>query len=258
MGCEYSSVVDAPRDEVFAWHARPGAFNRLSPPWSPLRVVTEADSLEGRARHAGAARWAALGRRPPAGLLRSAAAFRRRHRQRRAGLAAGTNRGAVAAHPRIRRGRRRSRTRVIDRVDTPVPAVGCCGPCSPTGTGNWPTIWPRTGWRPSTVWLRRPSRSPGSSGLVGSALTAFLSTGGHRVIQLVRQHRARRRRAAVEPGRPRPATARRRRRGDSLGRRLDRRALHRRAPKRDPRQPDWPDPPAGRTGGTRPPTGRPC
>ena len=32
----------------------------------------------------------------------------------------------------------------------------------------------------------------GSSGLVGSALTAFLSTGGHRVIQLVR-------RAATKP-----------------------------------------------------------
>lgn len=46
MGLQYSSVVDAPRAGVFAWYARPGAFNRLSPPWSPLRVVTEANSLE--------------------------------------------------------------------------------------------------------------------------------------------------------------------------------------------------------------------
>jgi uncharacterized protein len=35
---------------VFAWHARPGAFLRLSPPWQPMRVITEADSLQnGRA-----------------------------------------------------------------------------------------------------------------------------------------------------------------------------------------------------------------
>ena len=33
----------------------------------------------------------------------------------------------------------------------------------------------------------------GSSGLVGSALTAFLRTGGHRVIRLVRRTRDRRR-----------------------------------------------------------------
>ena len=62
MGLVYSSVVDAPRDEVFAWHARPGAFLRLSPPWQPMRVITEADSLQnGRAELAlpGGLRWVA-------------------------------------------------------------------------------------------------------------------------------------------------------------------------------------------------------
>lgn len=43
-GFVYSSVVDAPRDEVFAWYAGPDAFLRLWPPW--LRVITEADSLQ--------------------------------------------------------------------------------------------------------------------------------------------------------------------------------------------------------------------
>jgi len=37
MGVMYSSVIDAPRGEVFAWHARPGAITRLSPPWQPVR-----------------------------------------------------------------------------------------------------------------------------------------------------------------------------------------------------------------------------
>ncbi len=36
MGIEYSSVVDAPRDDVFAWHAPPGAIHRLLPPWQPM------------------------------------------------------------------------------------------------------------------------------------------------------------------------------------------------------------------------------
>jgi len=37
--------VDAGPDEVFEWHTRPGAITRLSPPWQPVRVVSEASSL---------------------------------------------------------------------------------------------------------------------------------------------------------------------------------------------------------------------
>ena len=44
MGIEYSSVIDSSRDEVFAWHDRPGAIRRLLPPWQPLSVVSEARS----------------------------------------------------------------------------------------------------------------------------------------------------------------------------------------------------------------------
>ena len=50
MGLTYSSVVDAGRDEVFSWHARPGAIVRLTPPWQPVTVLREAGSLrDGRA-----------------------------------------------------------------------------------------------------------------------------------------------------------------------------------------------------------------
>jgi hypothetical protein len=46
----FSAVVDAPLDEVFAWHARPGAITRLTPPWQPVGVVAESASLrDGRA-----------------------------------------------------------------------------------------------------------------------------------------------------------------------------------------------------------------
>jgi ligand-binding SRPBCC domain-containing protein len=36
---EYRSAIDAPAAELFAWHARPGAFERLVPPWDDVRVV---------------------------------------------------------------------------------------------------------------------------------------------------------------------------------------------------------------------------
>ncbi|MGH9068545.1 MAG: hypothetical protein ACRD0J_13825 [Acidimicrobiales bacterium] len=62
MGLTYSSVVDAALLDVFAWHARPGAIARLTPPWLPVRVVEEAAWLrDGRAVLAlpGGSRWVA-------------------------------------------------------------------------------------------------------------------------------------------------------------------------------------------------------
>ncbi|MGZ8803197.1 MAG: TIGR01777 family oxidoreductase, partial [Mycobacterium sp.] len=45
MGIDYESVIDHPRGEVWGWHARPGAMRRLVPPWQPMTVLQEADSL---------------------------------------------------------------------------------------------------------------------------------------------------------------------------------------------------------------------
>jgi hypothetical protein len=184
MGLQYSSVVDAPRAEVFAWYARPGAFNRLSPPWSPLRVVTEADSLaDGRAELAlpGGLRWVAEHQAdsydPPRRFVDTIGSE---------GLASLPARVAVRwRHIHEFEEVGGDRTRVIDRVDTPVP-----------GSVLRPMFAYRHrqladdlaahqlaaehGLAPATVAVT------GSSGLVGSALTAFLRTGGHRVIQLVR------------------------------------------------------------------------
>jgi len=183
-------VVDAPRDEVFDWHSRPGAFNRLSPPWAPLRVVTEATSLkDGRAELAlpGGLRWVAAhqpdGYDPPRrfvdaigsdGLasLPARVAVRWRHIHEFEEVnefeEAGDN-----------------KTRVIDRVETPVPAAAL----RPMFVYRHQQLADdlaahrlaaENGLAPSTIAVT------GSSGLVGSALTAFLRTGGHRVIALVR------------------------------------------------------------------------
>ncbi len=184
MGLVYSSVVDAPRDEVFAWHTRPGAFNRLSPPWSPLRVVTESDSLkDGRATLAlpGGLRWVAEHQPdsydPPRRFVDTIGSD---------GLASWPARLAVRwRHTHEFEDVDASRTRVIDRVDTPVPASAL----RPMFVYRHRQLADdlashrlasEHGLAPVTVAIT------GSSGLVGSALSAFLRTGGHRVIQLVR------------------------------------------------------------------------
>ena len=100
MGLKYSSVVDTPLDEIFAWHARPGAITRLMPPWAPVRVE-----------------------RPM---------FAYRHRQLADDLAA------------------QARARELSPESLTIAVTG-------------------------------------SGGLIGTALTALLSTGGHRVIRLVRR-----------------------------------------------------------------------
>jgi uncharacterized protein len=176
----FSAVVDAPLDEVFAWHARPGAFARLTPPWVPVRVSAETASLsEGRAVLAlpGGMRWVA--RHDPAAYdpprrfadelaslpLSAVVPWRHVHEFSDAGPAS---------------------TRVTDRVYTPVPAA---------------LLRPMFGYRHRQLagdlaahrWAREMHSGPltvamtGSSGLIGSALAAFLASGGHTVIRLVRR-----------------------------------------------------------------------
>jgi uncharacterized protein (TIGR01777 family) len=184
MGLSYSSVVDAARDEVFAWHARPGAFLRLSPPWQPIRVHTEADSLrDGRAvlLLPGGLRWVAEHEAesydPPRRFVDKIGS------------------GGLASLPArlVMRWRHThdfedvgdDRTRVIDRVETPVPAAALrpmfvYRHCQLADDLRAHRQAADHGLRATTVAIT------GSSGLVGSALSAFLSTGGHRVIRLVR------------------------------------------------------------------------
>jgi uncharacterized protein (TIGR01777 family) len=43
----YSSIIDAPVSEVFAWHERDGALERLSPPWDPLTIIRKGGIAQG-------------------------------------------------------------------------------------------------------------------------------------------------------------------------------------------------------------------
>lgn len=44
------SRMPAPAREVFAWHARPGAFQRLTPPWERVEVVEDSGGIGDGAR----------------------------------------------------------------------------------------------------------------------------------------------------------------------------------------------------------------
>ena len=184
MGLVYSSVIDAPIYEVFDWHTRPGAFTRLAPPWQPVRVVAEADSLQsGRAELGlpGGLRWVADHQPdsydPPRRFVDSIGTE---------GLASLPVRLAVRwRHTHDFEELDGERTRVTDRVATPVPARALRAMfryrhrqlADDIGVHRHAAA---QGLAPATVAVT------GSSGLVGSQLTAFLSTGGHRVIRLVR------------------------------------------------------------------------
>jgi len=189
MSIEYASIVAHPLDEVFAWHTRRGAMRRLVPPWQPMRVVKETESLaDGQAILGlpGGLRWVArhdpAGYDPPYqfvdvlssdGLMtlppRVIGWWRHTHRYSDAG--GGT-------------------TRVHDIVDTTVP-----------GAALRSTFAYRHRQLAEDLDAHSAAAAAGagslvvgvtgSSGLVGTALTAFLTTGGHRVIRLVRGEPAR-------------------------------------------------------------------
>lgn len=184
MGIQFSSIIDAARDDVFAWHGRPGALARLLPPWQPVGIVSEAASLaDGQAvlSAPGGLRLVSDHQPqeydPPARFVdalaqpgprswptRLAGAWRHEHRF-----------DALSGE----------RTRLTDRVDTAVPErllrqmfrFRHRQLAEDIAAHRWRA---ERGVGAGTVAVT------GASGLVGSALTAFLSTGGYRVIRLVR------------------------------------------------------------------------
>ncbi len=191
MGITRSSVVHTPIDEVFAWHGRQGAIHRLLPPWRSIRVVAETDSLaHGRAvlRLPGGVPWIAQHESfdPPNQFTDRLVSLplRWRHVHRFAPEGPGA-------------------TRVTDVVETPVPA---------------PLLAQTFRYRHRqladdlTVQRAMADYAPGpltvamtgSSGLVGSALASLLSTGGHRVVHLVRRRALGDSEREWRPGSPAP------------------------------------------------------
>lgn len=174
----HSSLLPTTVEEAFAWHERPGALTRLSPPWQPVGVRQEATSL----RDGVAVLGLPGGRRWVATHLPEEYDAPHRFADRL------TSRPFVVPLPWLHRHEltdEDGRARLTDRVSTPVPDR---------------VLRPMFDYRhrqladdlAAHAWARSVDPRPltvavtGSSGTVGTALSAFLSTGGHRVVRLVR------------------------------------------------------------------------
>jgi uncharacterized protein (TIGR01777 family) len=158
-------------------------MRRLVPPWQPMKVVAEADSLaDGCAVLAlpGGLRWVAQ---------HDPTEYDPPHRF----VDVLSSRGPRSWPPRLvghwththEFGEAPSGTRVYDRIDAPVPAAALR-----------PMFAYRHRQLADDLAAHRDAREAGltpltvaitgATGLVGTALSAFLTTGGHRVIRLVR------------------------------------------------------------------------
>jgi uncharacterized protein (TIGR01777 family) len=184
------SHIDASCEEVFRWHARPGALERLVPPWEDVRVIERRGGIEDGARtvirmRKGPlrVRWTAEHRDYIAGrqfvdeqVEGPFTAWRHAHRFTPEGKAGCTiedeidyrlplgTLGELLAGPLVRRDLERAfafrHRRTADDLERHM----------------------RFRDRP-----RLRVAVTGASGLIGSNLTAFLSTGGHSVRRVVRR-----------------------------------------------------------------------
>ncbi|HTV12984.1 MAG TPA: TIGR01777 family oxidoreductase [Acidimicrobiales bacterium] len=189
MGLVYRSVVPHPVNDVFNWYSRPGALARLAPPWLGLRVVEEPSSLRnGRAMYVLLGGKHLVSRYQPGGYEAPHYFVNEMARWRHTHVLAEGEEGTV----------------VEDRVETPLPASVLLQSFAyrhrqlgdDLASHARPGPADRT---PMTVAMT------GASGLIGSALSAFLTSGGHRVIRLVRRAPRSGDERLWAPGRPSPA-----------------------------------------------------
>lgn len=207
MSYVHQSEIAQPVADLFAWHERPGGFARLSPPWLPAQLVHEADSLRnGQATVRlplglrAVARHVPRGYRPEAQFadrivvdgirsLPAAAVLPWRHRHEFEALSAGTS-------------------RMTDRVFTPL-GERLLRPVFRYRHAQLEADLAAHSWRIDRGISAQTIALTGTSGLVGNALAAFLSTGGHRVIRLARgastQSDTRMGRRYWDPSNPDPA-----------------------------------------------------
>jgi uncharacterized protein (TIGR01777 family) len=184
-----SVTLPVPAQRAFAWHARPGALERLIPPWQSVRIVRRGEGIGDGQR---------------VELLLRIGPFRRRwiaeHRDCRPGCGFRdvALRGPLAHWDHLHRFEPAGphACRMEDRIEYALPG----------GTlGRRLAAWYVAGqlertfrYRHDTTAAdlaahakyadRRPLRIcvTGSSGLVGSALIPFVTTGGHEVVRIVR------------------------------------------------------------------------
>lgn len=185
-----TSILPAPAGEVFEWHTRPGAFERLQPPWDPAEVlertgegITPGTSVVVKVSAGGIAQRMQVEHT----RLEAPTLFEDVQRQ-------GPFRRWIHQHRFHAAGE--EETRLEDHLDYELPL----GPLGRTVAGG--SVRSRLErlfayrHRVLAADLRRHREAAltprtflisGASGMLGSALVPFLTAGGHRVRRLVRR-----------------------------------------------------------------------
>ncbi len=177
-------------EDAYAWHARPGSFERLRPPWQPVRIIERAHGVgtgERMVMHVRLGpvwrRWVAVHREAIPGhsfideqVEGPFAAWRHTH----------------SFEPLDE-----STCRMIDRVDYRLPLDGPGRVVAGHGIARTIERMFRFRQRRTHDDLQRHAEYAGrprlrvavsgASGMIGSELGAFLESGGHEVVRLVRR-----------------------------------------------------------------------
>jgi len=186
---EFRTELPVPASEAFRWHARPGAFSRLSPPWGRVEVEAASGGIENGARLV-----MRLGTPPLS--VRWVAAHRGYEEGRRFVDVQESGPFARWVHEHVFEESGPGTSRLFDRIDYALP-LGSVGELfggafvrrslsrlfryrGSVTAGDLTRHAPYRGQAPLRVAIT------GSSGLVGTQLAAFLTTGGHEVLRVPR------------------------------------------------------------------------
>lgn len=180
-------------DDVFAWHERPGALERLTPPWGDVEVLRRSGGIRD-------------GGRVVLKIRRGPASFRweLRHKDYRAGRSFADEQvsGPMARWEHVHRFLPAEGDGTVAEDEIEVEP-----PLGPAGAALDPGLIRREldrlfGFRHRRLatdlarhaeHAERPRLTvaiTGSSGLIGTALRHFLTTGGHRVVRVLRDRRS--------------------------------------------------------------------
>lgn len=187
---EWRSVMPAPVQELFAYHARPGAFARLAPPWQKLRVLEQTGGMNDGGRVVFDVYAGPLKRRWVAEMSGYEQDRQFCDRQIEGPFAAWQHTHRFL--PRVD-----GRSELIDHVEYSLPAGGLTDWLG-AGTADrqlarlfrFRHARTRMDLERHALWSGKPRLRvaiAGSSGLLATALAGYLRTAGHEVVKLVRR-----------------------------------------------------------------------
>lgn len=196
---QISSRVDTSPEELFAWHGRPGALQRLVPPFDPVRVLSSEPAPDGNPIGDGARVLLRVGKGPFSVTWEALhSGYDPPHR-----FVDSQVRGPFSAwrHEHVVQPEDESAARIVDTVNYRLPLHALSGPIA--GGFVRRKLEATFRYRHATTIedLRDHADARGrlghelplrflvcgASGLVGRGLVALLTTGGHEVVRLVRR-----------------------------------------------------------------------